>query len=200
MWTTFIFECVLIMIAGSFGIVGNCLLIFKFIQLKIKVNFHWLMLALAIYDTIYISLCILLFAIPQIFEGYKIHGYYFLHNSVSFQNRNNKTNWQNKILTLNWLHSIHDPQCLFPGWINEVLQSDVIVKSKHGLRTCSSRRFQWYPTTYMCWAMTKPLLWIKLILSHSKGWVGLNTYRLHSCPNRWSLKIAGREILSQHWN
>ena len=30
----------------------------------------------------------------------------------------------------------------------------------------------------MCWAMTKPLLWIKLILSHSKGWVGLNTYRL----------------------
>ena len=54
----------------------------------------------------------------------------------------------------------------------------MIVKSKHGLRTCSSRRFQWYPTTYMCWAMTKPLLWIKLILSHSKGWVGLNTYRL----------------------
>ena len=43
---------------------------------------------------------------------------------------------------------------------------------------CSSRRFQWYPTTYICWAMTKPLLWIKLILSHSKGWVGLNTYRL----------------------
>lgn len=77
MWTTFIFECVLVMIAGSFGIVGNCLLIFKFIKLKIKVNFHWLMLALAIYDTIYISLCILLFAIPQIFEGYKIHGYYF---------------------------------------------------------------------------------------------------------------------------
>ena len=54
----------------------------------------------------------------------------------------------------------------------------MIVKSKHGLRTCSSRRFQWYPTTYMCWAMTKPLLWIKLILSHSKGWVGLKTYRL----------------------
>ena len=43
---------------------------------------------------------------------------------------------------------------------------------------CSSRRFQWYPTTCICWAMTKPLLWIKLILSHSKGWVGLKTYRL----------------------
>lgn len=77
MWTPFIFECVLVMIAGSFGIVGNCLLIFKFIKFKIKVNFHWLMLALAIYDTIYISLCILLFAIPEIFEDYKIHGYYF---------------------------------------------------------------------------------------------------------------------------
>ena len=22
----------------------------------------------------------------------------------------------------------------------------------------------------------------------------------HSCPNWWSLKIAGTEILSQHWN
>ena len=58
------------------------------------------------------------------------------------------------------------------------LQSCVIVKSKHAMKTCSSRRFQWYPTTYMCWAMTKPLLWIRLILSHSKGWAGLNTYRL----------------------
>ena len=58
------------------------------------------------------------------------------------------------------------------------LRSCVIVKSKHAMKTCSSRRFQWYPTTYMCWAMTKPLLWIRLILSHSKGWAGLNTYRL----------------------
>ena len=58
------------------------------------------------------------------------------------------------------------------------LRSCVIVKSKHTMKTCSLRQFQRYPTTYMCWAMTKPLLWIKLILSHSKGWVGLNTYRL----------------------
>ena len=58
------------------------------------------------------------------------------------------------------------------------LRSCVIVKSKHTMKTCSLRQFQRYPTTYMCWAMTKPLLWIRLILSHSKGWVGLNTYRL----------------------
>ena len=58
------------------------------------------------------------------------------------------------------LHAWHDrrnvSQCLFPGWINEVLQSDVIVKSKHGLRTCWSRQFQWYPTTYLCWALLIP--------------------------------------------
>ena len=77
MWTSFVFEGILVTLIGCFGIVGNCLLISKFIKLKIKVNFHRLMIALAIYDTIYISLCILVFSVPQISEGYKIHGYHF---------------------------------------------------------------------------------------------------------------------------
>ena len=52
--------------------------------------------------------------------------------------------------------ALYSSQCLFPGWINEVLQNHVIVKIKHGSRTYSSRRFQWYPTTYMCWALLIP--------------------------------------------
>ena len=73
----FIFEVVLVMVVGCFGIVGNCLLISNFIKLKMKVNFHRLMIALAVYDTLYISLSILVFAIPEIFEDYKIKGYHF---------------------------------------------------------------------------------------------------------------------------
>ena len=69
-------------------------------------------------------------------------------------------------------------QCLFPGWINKVLQSDVIVKSNHGLRTCSSRRFQWYPTTYMFWALLIPYCGLGLAYSKVKVLSWLNTYRL----------------------
>ena len=39
MMIAFIFEVVLVMVVGCFGIVGNCLLISNFIKLKMKVNF-----------------------------------------------------------------------------------------------------------------------------------------------------------------
>ena len=37
--------------------------------------------------------------------------------------------------------------------------SCVIVKSKHTMKTCSLRRFQRYPTTFICSVLTKPLLY-----------------------------------------
>ena len=75
----------------------------------------------------------------------------YTHKISEFSNSflMNSSSWMLNLLILT-------SQCLFPGWINEVLQSDVILKSNHGLRTCSSRRFQWYPTTYMCWALLIP--------------------------------------------
>jgi hypothetical protein len=64
-------------IAGCFGIVGNCLLIRLFMKSDAKLNFHRLMITLAIYDTIYVALCMIVFAVPGVFEGYKQGGYHF---------------------------------------------------------------------------------------------------------------------------
>ena len=77
MWITFVFEAVLVIIFGLIGIVGNCLLIKLFFKKETKVNFHKLMIALAIYDTIYIFLSIIMFAVPEIFEDYTNEGYHF---------------------------------------------------------------------------------------------------------------------------
>ena len=74
----FVFEVVLIMIVGSIGIIGNCFLIRMFGKLKEKLNFHQLMITLAIFDTIYILLCMIVFAMPEILpEDYKRKGYHF---------------------------------------------------------------------------------------------------------------------------
>ena len=77
MWTVFVFEGVLVMILGGFGILGNCVLVGLFVKLRNKLNFHRLMITLAIYDIIYILLCIIVFAVPQISEEYKTQGYHF---------------------------------------------------------------------------------------------------------------------------
>ena len=77
MWIPFVFEVVLIMIVGSFGLLGNCLLLGIFAKLEQKTNFHRLMITMEIYDIIYIILCILIFVVPEICEDYKKEGHYF---------------------------------------------------------------------------------------------------------------------------
>ena len=77
MWIKFVFEVILMIIFGSLGVLGNCLLVFIFIRTTAKLNFHKLMITLEIYDTIYIILCIFAFAIPETFEDYKKEGYHF---------------------------------------------------------------------------------------------------------------------------
>ena len=73
----FVFEVVLVLITGCFGIVGNCLLMRKFMT-SAKLNFHRLMITLAIYDNIYIALCMIVFALPELFESYKQEGYFYI--------------------------------------------------------------------------------------------------------------------------
>jgi hypothetical protein len=77
MWITFVFEVILVVILGFFGVLGNRLLIRMFSNTDTKLNFHKLMIALAIYDTIYILLCIIAFTVPEIFKDYKTEGYHF---------------------------------------------------------------------------------------------------------------------------
>lgn len=74
----FTFEVVLVIITGLFGIFGNLSTIIIFAKSHRKqLNFHRLMIALAIYDTFYILLCIIIFAVPGLFEDYKKEGYHF---------------------------------------------------------------------------------------------------------------------------
>ena len=73
----FVFEVVLLALFGCFGILGNCLLIRLFVNMEVKVNFHKLMIALAIYDTTYILLSIGESYMPKIFKEYKTEGYQF---------------------------------------------------------------------------------------------------------------------------
>ena len=72
-----LFEAILVLITGSVGLFGNCILIYWFFKLNRKLNFHYLMLTLAAYDTIYVLLCILVFAIPKLFQNYNTDVYYY---------------------------------------------------------------------------------------------------------------------------
>ena len=71
-----LFEAILVLITGSCGLFGNCILIYWFSKLTRKLNFHYLMMTLAAYDTIYVLLCILVFAIPELFKRYNTDAYY----------------------------------------------------------------------------------------------------------------------------
>ena len=74
MWTKFVFEVILLLIVGLIGIIGNVLLIKMFLKIEAKLNFHLLMITLAIYDTLYITLCALVFSIPELFQDYSNNG------------------------------------------------------------------------------------------------------------------------------
>ena len=80
-YLAFTFEVVLMIIAGIIGIVGNVATLCMFCCNKGSRNtfskFHKLMIMLAIYDSVYIMLSILLFAIPVISEEYKLNGLHF---------------------------------------------------------------------------------------------------------------------------
>ena len=75
----FICEVVLMIIVGVFGLIGNTLSIIMFSRLKKKqLKFHRLMILLALFDTAYILLNILVFVVPGISESYKNKGYHYL--------------------------------------------------------------------------------------------------------------------------
>ena len=76
MSTLCVFEVILVIASGVLGIIGNILLIKLFLYYEAQLNFHKLMITLAIYDTIYVSLCILVFSIPEFFEAYISSGVY----------------------------------------------------------------------------------------------------------------------------
>ena len=68
----FVFEVVLMLVVSFIGIIGNLALIIMFAKMKKKqLKFHWLMIVLSGFDTAYILLSVVLFAIPGISEEYR---------------------------------------------------------------------------------------------------------------------------------
>ena len=69
-------EGVLIVIFGTFGVLGNALLIQLFFKKGVILNFQKLMVALAIYDTLYTLLSIINFSMPELVDAFTYYGYY----------------------------------------------------------------------------------------------------------------------------
>ena len=68
----FVFEVVLMLVVSFIGIIGNLALIIMFTKMKKKqLKFHWLMIVLSGFDTAYILLSVVLFALPGISEEYR---------------------------------------------------------------------------------------------------------------------------------
>ena len=44
---------------------------------KVRLNFHQLMIVLAIYDTILVALCMMVFVLPELVESYKSEGFHY---------------------------------------------------------------------------------------------------------------------------
>lgn len=77
MLVKFIFSNVLLSTIGCLGIVGNCCLIWLFMRANVRLNFHRLMIVLAIYDTILVVLCMIVFVMPELVESYKSEGFHY---------------------------------------------------------------------------------------------------------------------------
>ena len=70
----FIFEVVLLLAVGILGLVGNISAIVLFSRLKNQLKFHQLMMTLSAFDTLYVVVSILLFALPQLSKAYMESG------------------------------------------------------------------------------------------------------------------------------
>ena len=74
----FTLEVVIIISIGTVGLIGNVSTVYMFSRKRRSIStFHKLMIMLAVYDTMYIVLCILLFSVPAMCEEYKTGGLHF---------------------------------------------------------------------------------------------------------------------------
>lgn len=84
--TEFVFEVVLLTGIGIIGIIGNSAAIVVFSRLRMQLKFHRLMMLLSTYDSVYVLLSILLFALPYMSQAYRESGahYYILPKALPF--------------------------------------------------------------------------------------------------------------------
>ena len=72
--TKIVFHGILLVLIGAIGVVGNIAGIIHFIKMERPVKFHWLMMTLFIFDTIFVLAALIIFALPTLSSAY-------LHNA-----------------------------------------------------------------------------------------------------------------------
>ena len=65
----FLVEGILMVAIGSMGLLGNLLCILIFSRERAQKSFHHLMVFLAIFDLLYILMALLLFGVPEVYNG-----------------------------------------------------------------------------------------------------------------------------------
>ena len=76
-WSSkFLFEVVLLLFVGIFGIIGNISSIIIFARIRNQLKFHRLMVMLAVYDTFCILLSIIIFTFPLLSKKFVTSGVY----------------------------------------------------------------------------------------------------------------------------
>ena len=65
----FLVEGILMVTIGSMGLFGNLLCILIFSRERAQKSFHHLMVFLAIFDLLYILMALLLFGVPEVYNG-----------------------------------------------------------------------------------------------------------------------------------
>ena len=71
----FLVEGILMVTIGSMGLLGNLLCILIFSRERAQKSFHHLMVFLAIFDLLYIIMALLLFGLPEIYNGYSLFSF-----------------------------------------------------------------------------------------------------------------------------
>ena len=74
--TELIFQVILILVVGFFGICGNLGAIHRFSRLKKATKFHHLMMLISTYDCLCISMIVFIFSLPRVSNIYKDSAFY----------------------------------------------------------------------------------------------------------------------------
>ena len=73
MTTKVLFHGILLIVIGIIGVVGNISGIIHFIKLERPLKFHWLMMTLFIFDTVFVLTAFIIFALPTLSSSYVQH-------------------------------------------------------------------------------------------------------------------------------
>lgn len=79
-----LFHGILLIVIGVIGVIGNISGIVHFCNMKRPLKFHWLMMTLFVFDTIFVLSAIVMFALPTLSEEYKANAHLYIGPKTLF--------------------------------------------------------------------------------------------------------------------